>query len=241
MYSDYVRLRPLLWCDTLRDHASYHRVRFSIDHQIIIIHFVSINGHRSRSKKQIENKQTMGNGRSLSSAERAVVIAMSKTKMSQRAIAARVNRSKTAAIQHVLRDHTTDERHSKVKRPSKVSSILSRLIGSTAKKDELSTSQLVNKLGIDVSVRTVQHILQNDYFTEYVSMKARTNLTPVHKQKRPKWEREMVVKCASFWHKVTFTDKKRWCLDGPDGCNNYWAYKRLPREVSRSESMEVEA
>ena len=172
----------------------------------------------------------MGSGRSLSSEERAVVIALSKTKMSQRAIAAHLNRSKTA-IQHVLRDNTTVKSSSKVGRPSKVSPTFTRLILRTAKKDKLSASQLVNKLGIDVSVRTVQRILQNDYFTEYVTMKARPNLSPVHRQKRLKWAREMVVKCASFWRTVTFTDEKRWCLDGPDGYSNYWADTRLPREV----------
>ena len=46
-----------------------------------------------------------------------------------------------------------------------------------------------------------------------------------------KFTREIVVKCASYWRKVTFTDDKRWCLHGPDGYNNYWADKRLEREV----------
>lgn len=41
----------------------------------------------------------------------------------------------------------------------------------------------------------------------------------------------MVVKDASYWRKVTFSDEKRWCLDGPDGWNSYWADIRLPREI----------
>ena len=73
--------------------------------------------------------------------------------------------------------------------------------------DKLSAFQLVNMLRIDVSVRTVQLILQNDYFSECVSMRARLNLSPVHSQKRIKWARAMMVKCASFWRKVTFTDE----------------------------------
>lgn len=123
------------------------------------------------------------------------------------------------------------ERNSKVGRPSKVSLTFCRLIVRTAKKDKLSASQLVHKLRMDVPVRTVQRILQNDHFTEYVSMKARPNLSPIHRQKRLKWPREIVVKCASFWRVVTFTNEKRWCLDGTYG-NNYWADTRLPRDVS---------
>ncbi len=57
------------------------------------------------------------------------------------------------------------------------------------------------------------------------------HLTLSHREKRLAWAREIVVKDMSYWRKVTFTDEKRWCLDGPDGYSHYWADKRLPREV----------
>lgn len=112
------------------------------------------NTDRYRSENNL--KQTIyGKRKKLSSEECAVVIALSKTKMSQRAKVARLNQSKTV-IQHVLREHTTSKRNSKDGRPFNVSLTFSRLIVRTAKKDKLTASQLLSKLGIDASLRTVQ-------------------------------------------------------------------------------------
>ena len=172
----------------------------------------------------------MGSANGLSSEERAVIIAISNTNMSQRAIAAQEKRSETA-IQHVLRSQNNEDRSKNVVRSAKVSSGLSHFIVRTVKKERAPASQVVKKLEIDVSVRTIQRILQKDEFTEYMSMKCCPHLASVHREKRLKWARELVVKCASYWRKVTFTDEKRWCLDGSDGYNNYWGGKRLENEV----------
>ena len=55
----------------------------------------------------------MGSGRSLSSEERAVEIALLKTEMSQRATSVRTDRSKTA-IQHAFGGNASNKTNSKV-------------------------------------------------------------------------------------------------------------------------------
>ena len=62
-------------------------------------------------------------------------------------------------------------------------------------------------------------------------MRPRPHLTPLHRTKRLSWGRKMIVKDANYWRKVTFTDEKRWSLDGPDGYNCYWADKLIPSET----------
>ena len=172
----------------------------------------------------------MGRGLRLSSEERAVILALKKDGLGQRAIAKRVNRSKTA-IQHVLATDNTENRTTTAGPKPKLSATLRRLIIRTVLKERLTASQVQKKMGLSVSIRTIQRILQQHSNLHYVKMQPSPHLTQSHRTKRLKWGREMIVKDAAYWRKVTFTDEKRWCLDGPDGFNYYWADNRLSRDV----------
>ncbi len=175
----------------------------------------------------------MGHGRALSSEEKSTVLALSEVKLSQRAIAAQVSRSKTAVL-NVIKRVTEKVTTKTAGRPSSLSPTTERMIVRTALKERLSAAQIVTRLGLSVSVCTVQRVLQKAQYTEYRHMKSRPFLTFEHHRAHEKWAREMMTRDADFWRHVTFTDEKRWCFNGPDGLAYHWADKRLePHLFSR--------
>ena len=106
-----------------------------------------------------------------------------------------------------------------------------RLFVGTALKEKWSAATLRSKLGLEVSVRTIQRYLQDAEFLEYRSLKTAPTLSAEHKRKILIWARESVRMDASFWRRVCFTDEKRWCLDGPDGTLSYWSDRRIPADI----------
>ena len=55
-------------------------------------------------------------------------------------------------------------------------------------------------------------------------------ITDQHKAAHLSWAKDHLVRGASFWKRIIFSDEKRWTLDGPDGLACYWkAADRSPR------------
>ena len=108
---------------------------------------------------------------------------------------------------------------------------LCRLIVRSLLNERLTAPEAVLRLGLNISVRTVQRVQRNEAHFEYMRMQSCPFHTPAHRQKRLLWAKEMMVKDSDFWRKVTFMDKKKWCSYGPEGFNYYWADVSLPREI----------
>lgn len=163
----------------------------------------------------------MPKGISLTTEERAVVLALFKEGVSRSRIAMEVKRSRSA-ISKVIREGQVRGgcRRRGPKRKLKIRVV--RLIIRAAKTGEYTARELRDKYAPDVTVRRVQQVLQSDPELCWERMNVAPMLSSVHKQKRWEWAKQMVVKGGAFWRDVIFSDESRFTLDGPDGLSGYW-------------------
>lgn len=85
-----------------------------------------------------------------------------------------------------------------------------------------------------ISKSTVHTILRSNKFVALVRVKPKPSLTPGHKEARLAWA-EIMLKDATPFKQVIWTDEKRFNLDGPDYYNFYWhdLRRQAPQRVSR--------
>uniref|UniRef100_H3H4F5 Tc1-like transposase DDE domain-containing protein n=1 Tax=Phytophthora ramorum TaxID=164328 RepID=H3H4F5_PHYRM len=62
-------------------------------------------------------------------------------------------------------------------------------------------------------------------------------LTAAHKARRLEWAKHMVVTSKKDWQRITFSDGKKFNLDGPNGLQRYWYdVRRPPRTTVRRQN-----
>ena len=100
-------------------------------------------------------------------------------------------------------------------------------------RDPPSQSKLISELKLEVSKETVRKFVQNDVY-KYINYLKAPALTASHKSKRFDWAKrtlndktggELDIK------KTTFSDEKRFLLDGPDCTKYYWAKDTTERKI----------
>ncbi|OAF65879.1 hypothetical protein A3Q56_06397 [Intoshia linei] len=91
--------------------------------------------------------------------------------------------------------------------------------------DSPTAARLIADLNHNVSKDTVYRFLaKNNY--KYVPFLKAPLLSPLNKKNRLKSAKKTLLKLTTKklnLEQVTFSDKKRFLLDGPDGCRKYWA------------------
>ena len=99
-----------------------------------------------------------------------------------------------------------------------------QIVRDILKDETLSLRNIVKRLYLNVFFKTVNRFLQTDgyKYTKYCTV---SFLTEHHKQRRFEWASDILTKMSSGdidLKQITFTDEKRFCLDGPDGARHYW-------------------
>lgn len=96
-----------------------------------------------------------------------------------------------------------------------------RTILREASNSTLTAGQIAHNVGTEASVRTVQRILRNTPHLKRLKIKRKPHLKECHCTERLRFARNK-MHWVKEWHKVIFSDEKKFNLDGPDGYSYYF-------------------
>ncbi len=162
----------------------------------------------------------MGRGKTITEFERGQVKAFKAAGLSIRQIAGKIHRSINCVSQCVQRGPDAAPKVSSG-RKKKLSERDERNIVRHASNKVISARQITSELQLDVHPRTVSRTLASFPHLDYRKMKREPKITPAHAAGRRAFAHDHHT-WTNQWHRVIFSDEKRFNLDGPDGWAYYW-------------------
>lgn len=176
----------------------------------------------------------MPRGLSLSELEKGQILAYHDAGWSSRCIAARLTRSKTVINNYLTNPNVYTKKKTRGI-TEKMSDQDKRRLRRAASNQLTSALKLRCSLGLELSVRRIQQVLQTSPHLKYTKMKKAPWLTTTHMQHRVQWAKNHLV-WKDEWVKVIFSDEKKFNLDGPDGLACYWHDVRKEKRTHNTRS-----
>ncbi|KAG3217115.1 hypothetical protein PC129_g12031 [Phytophthora cactorum] len=172
----------------------------------------------------------MARGRVLTEKEKGEISALHKCRLSERAIAKVLERSRPLIHAYLTcpDTYTTTKRPG---RPKQLTPTAERRLFQEASKGKSSAPKLKTQLHPDLSARRIRELLQKHPGFKFDKRMASPVLTKHHKANRLKWAREKVTWDAAKWSQVVFSDEKKFNLDGPDDLQFYWHDLRFETQI----------
>lgn len=174
----------------------------------------------------------MPRGKLLTSEEKTSINAYRDMGCSNRAIAIKINRSRTLINNYINLGEDYGKNHPQGGRQKLTKRQRSRLMRSAAKEFS-SAAQLRTELELPVSTRRVQQILKSSGRFRWTKMLQKPAMKPGHKQARLDFAHTH-MSWTKEWEYVIFSDEKKFNLDGPDGYKYYWYDLRKEKNVAMS-------
>ncbi|KAG3176581.1 hypothetical protein PC128_g17225 [Phytophthora cactorum] len=172
----------------------------------------------------------MARGRVLTEKEKGEISALHKCRLSERAIAKVLERSRPL-IHAYLTCPDTYNTTKRPGRPKQLTPTAERRLFQEASKGKSSAPKLKTQLHPDLSARRIRELLQKHPGFKFDKRMASPVLTKHHKANRLKWAREKVTWDAAKWSQVVFSDEKKFNLDGPDDLQFYWHDLRFETQI----------
>ena len=172
----------------------------------------------------------MGRRPHLTKEEKAKIDALHSQNHASRSIATAVKRCKSTVNEYLARKSNGITKKKAVPKPL-LSERDKRLVVSDARKGRKTAREVWELWANRVSLRTVQRVLNEAEHLDFRYLKVRPKLGPGHRKMLLKFADEHHWAEPTFWKRIIFTDKKSFCLDGPDGSACFWSDKRLPPDI----------
>ena len=159
-------------------------------------------------------------GKLLSEYEMGLISGLKSAGMSNRDIATSIGRSSTVVDNYVKNPENYGQNH-RGGRPKAISIREKRKFLRDVSNTGLSINQIRGQNGITASKTTCWRLCNEDHNLVFSKMKRTPKLKPVHIENRLNWAKTH-MSWTEEWHKIIFSDEKKFNLDGPDGLKYYW-------------------
>ena len=171
--------------------------------------------------KRPKASSTMPRGSVLTDVDKGKLLALNSTGASHRSIGKIVGRHRTTVQRLLSRPERRQKKRFKP-RNKNLTDAGRRLLIREASKTGETAAVLKDRLGLVISVRLIQEILQETSFLQFNKMQREPLLTKEHRAARMDFARQQLIWNATKWRRVVFSDEKKFNLDGPDGLACYW-------------------
>ena len=162
----------------------------------------------------------MARGKSLSEYERGQIDVYHEKGLSNRQIAIELKRWPSVINNYLNDPHNYGQNH-RGGRPQVMDERTKRAVF----RDISNTGESINKIkgrnGVKASKSTIWRQLKDNKNIKFMKRKCRPNLKERHITARLAWAKNH-FNWSTEWHKIIFSDEKKFNLDGPDGFQYYW-------------------
>lgn len=162
----------------------------------------------------------MPTGKFLSDIEKAQITILKRQGLSNRKIAAEINRS-ARVVNNFLKKGENYGRKDPTKGNTKLNQRQKNQFLALASTGQHTVNEMITQIGLPIKKSRGCKILNSSGNFKYTKRQKIPSLRPHHIEARMAWARKY-MSWSTEWTNVVFSDEKKFNLDGPDGFQYYW-------------------